>query len=97
MTTTAVDIGDVKRLQATFTNVAGTLADPTAINLIIREPDGTEITKVIGDMTNPSTGVFYYDHTWTAKPGRHIVRWESTGPVTTAERTEFWVRQKGTS
>lgn len=95
--TTAVDIGDVKRLQATFTDVSGALANPTAINLIIREPDGTEITKVIGDMTNPSTGVFHFDHTWTVKPGRHIVRLESTGTVATAERTEFWVRQKGTS
>ena len=97
MTTTAVDIGDVKRLQATFKDVAGILTNPTAINLIIREPDGTEITKVIGDMTTPSTGVFYFDHTFTAKPGRHIVRWESTGGVATAERIEFWVRQKGTS
>ena len=97
MTTTAVDITDVKRLQATFTNLAGAATDPTAITLTIREPDGTELAKTKGDMTTTGTGVWYYDHTWPASPGRHIVRWLATGAVATAERQEFWVRQKGTS
>lgn len=95
--TTAVDIADVKRLQATFKDVADVLTDPTTITLTIREPDGTELVKSKGDMQTTGTGVWYYDHTWPSSPGRHIVRWESTGSAATAERTEFWVRQKGTS
>jgi hypothetical protein len=94
MTTTAYDIGDVKRCQATFTDVNGALANPTTVTLIVREPDGNETTILQASMTNPSTGVWYYDFA-IAKAGRHVERWIGTGTVAVGEKTEFWARAKG--
>ncbi len=99
--TTSHDIDDSRRLTATFKNLAGTNTDPTTATIIIREPDGTEITKsgtvaVPDELTNDTVGVWSYDFTIT-NTGRHIVRWKGVGAIITAERSEFWVRQKGTS
>jgi hypothetical protein len=93
MVTAAYDIGDQRRLQADFTDANETAADPTAITLTILEPDGTEVTKAIGDLTSPQTGRWIYDYTIT-KPGRHVVRWDATATVITAEDTEFYARRK---
>lgn len=99
MTTTAYDIGDMKRCSVAITSIAGVAADPTAVVLIIREPDGTEVTKnypTPADLTKDSTGNYHYDYTIT-KAGRHVERWVGTGSVVVAERVEFWARAKGVS
>ena len=96
MTTEAKDIGDSIRLNATFTNIAGADTDPTAIVLTIREPDGVLVTKdypTPADITKDATGKFHFDFAIT-KAGRHIVNWEGTGAVATAEETEFYARRK---
>lgn len=95
MTTTAYDIGDVKRCQCTFTNLAGTATNPTTVALTIREPDGVETAVAQGSMTNSGTGVWHYDYT-ISKAGRHVERWVGTGTVAVAEAAEFWARKKGT-
>lgn len=101
MTTTAHDIGETRRFQATFKDLAGDNTDPSTATIIVREPDGVETTEsgtvaTPANLTNSATGVWHYDFALT-KTGRHIVRWSGTGNVATAERDEFWVRQKGTS
>ena len=97
MTTEAKDIGDTIRLKATFTNIAGTDTDPTAIVLDIKEPDGVIVTKngapAAPDLTTTGTGLFHYDFAIT-KAGRHIVNWTGTGAVATAEEIEFYARRK---
>ena len=95
MVTTAHDIGDRRRLQATFKDVNGTLADPTTITFKMREPDGTITTKVdvAGSLVNPSVGVWYYDFTIT-KQGRHSWSMEGIGDVVGLEEQEFYARAK---
>ena len=94
MVTTAHDIGDTRRLQATFTDVSGTATNPTTIALVIKAPDGTKTTKDINDLTNDGTGIYFYDHAFTTA-GRHIINWTATGAVITAAETEIYIRKKG--
>lgn len=99
MTTTAYDVGDLKRCSCAFTSIAGAATDPTAVVLVIREPDGTEITKSYptpSDITKDSTGNYHYDFAIT-KAGRHVERWVGTGAVAVGEKIEFWARAKGVS
>lgn len=94
MVTSVYDIGDLCELKATFKDISDVLTDPTAIDLVIREPDGVLVAKVIGDLTTAATGIFTYEFTFT-KSGRHVVNWTATAGIVTAEETEFYVRKKG--
>lgn len=87
------DIGDSRRLRADFTDINGNATDPTTVTLTIREPDGTLVTKTDAELSNPQVGQWTFDYTIT-KPGRHIVRWEGTGALVTAEEAEFYARRK---
>lgn len=93
MTTGAHDIGDQRRLTGNFVDIDGNPADPSSVTLIIREPDGTLITKTGGELGNVVIGTFYYDHT-IAKAGRHVYRFEGAGAVIAAGETEFWARKR---
>lgn len=94
MVTTAYDIGDLRQLKATFTDISGTLTNPTGITLTVREPDGVLTTKNIGELSSGTTGIYTFNFAVT-KPGRHIVNWAGTAGVVTAEETEFYIRKKG--
>lgn len=96
MTTEAKDVGDSIRLNGPFTDIAGADADPTAIVLTIKEPDGGVVTKnwpTPADITKDGTGKFHFDFAIT-KAGRHIVNWTGTGAVATAAEQEFYARRK---
>lgn len=96
MTTTAYDIGDLRTLSAVFTVVGGAETDPTAIVLLIKEADGTVITKnwpTPATIIRDATGRFHYDHP-IAKAGRHIINWTGVGAVATASEDEFYGRRK---
>lgn len=96
MATPANDLGDSIRLNGTYTDIAGAAADPTAIVLTIKEPDGVVVTKnypTPADITRTALGVFYYDFAIT-KAGRHVANWTGTGAVATAEEIEFYARRK---
>ena len=96
MTTEAKDIGDSIRLNGTFTDIAGADADPTAIVLTVKEPDGVVVTKnwpTPADITTDATGRFHFDFAIT-KAGRHVVNWTGTGVVATASEDEFYGRRK---
>lgn len=90
--TLAYDIGDRRRLTGTFRDITGALSNPSAIDMTIREPDGTMTNKVIGDLANPSVGVFTYDFTIT-QAGRHVCKFDATAGVVSASELEFWVRR----
>ena len=98
MATTVYDIGDLRRLQATFKNSAGAAADPTAITFFMREPDGVLTTYVYltnAQLVKSATGIYYVDWTF-AKAGRHGMRWEGTGALVSSEQSDFWARAKVT-
>jgi len=95
MTTAAHDIGDLRRLTVTFTNLAGTITDPTAVTFSIRDPAGVITTYVYltdAALVKSTTGVYYVDYAITL-PGRHAYRWVGTGAVETAEMGEFYARR----
>ncbi len=92
MTTPAYFIGSQKQLKVNFTNIADAPVDPATIDLIIREPDGALVTKALGDLDNPTTGEFTYDHT-IAKPGRHVVHWQGTAGTLATFEQEFYGRR----
>ena len=95
MPTAAYDIGDTRRLTATFTDIAGVATDPSTVTFKIKRPDGTATTYVYGTDAQPvkaSTGVYYVDYAITLA-GRHAYRFEGTGAVATAESDEFYVRR----
>ena len=94
MTTPAYFQGSQKRLTVTFTDINDTPVDPTAIALTIREPDGTLVTKAIGDLTKTGTGIYYYDHTIADKPGRHVIHWQGTAGTFATFEQEFYARRK---
>ena len=96
MATTAYDVGDLRRLQTTFKDAAGTATDPTGVTFRMRAPDGVETAYVYltdAQVVKSATGIYYVDWTFT-KTGRHFLRWEATGGVVTAEHAEFWARAK---
>lgn len=57
-TTPEFDIGDLPRLEVTFRDAAGALANPGSVALRILKPDGTVITPT---PTSDTIGVYYYD------------------------------------
>jgi len=95
MPTEAFDVGDLKRLSWTTKNLAGALADPTAMALKVRLPDYTLTSKSFpadAEVVHDATGTFHYDLTF-ALAGRYVVGFHATGAVVEAERLELWARQ----
>jgi hypothetical protein len=92
------DRGDVVRTTATFTNTAGTAADPTAVVARVRTPNSppttfTTYTYGVGaDIVKTATGVYYLDVTCSLG-GTYYVRWEGTGAVVQAEEDTWDVDQ----
>ena len=85
------DIGDRVRLFATFKGEDGDVADPDAVYLLVRKPDGTVVP--ITDLTHTVEGSGYYSaEVDVDQSGRWDVHWEGTGAVTAAEESSFYVR-----
>lgn len=93
MTTNAYFVGSQKQLKVNFTDINDAPVNPTTIDLTIREPDGTLVAKVVGDLGNPTTGEFTYNYTIT-KAGRHVVSWAGTSGVLAAFEQEFYGRRR---
>lgn len=89
------NIGDKRRLTATFKDIDDVLTDPTVITFIMKEPDGTSTSQVNGDsvVVSSSTGVWYVDWTITQE-GVHNYEFKGTGAVVTAEESSFRVRRR---
>ena len=78
------DKEDLVRLTGNFT-VSSTLTDPTAITLLIIDPNratGT-YTYAAGQLTQASTGIYYMDVSLD-QVGRWDYRFEGTGTVQAA-------------
>lgn len=85
------NIGDLLRLQVTFTDINGSLADPTSITLKIKNPVGTVTTYTYpAQVLKSSTGVYYFDYAVVAS-GTHYFNWAGTGAYTAADEGSFTV------
>jgi hypothetical protein len=82
------DIGDVVELEGKFTDVAGAPANPGAVALRIRKPDGTVLTP-----TPTSSVVGTWSHTFSVDlSGWWNFRFIGTGANAAAEEGRFFVR-----
>lgn len=78
-----VVVGSTPTLRAVVRDSAGDLTAATDITLAVMHPDGTVDDYVIGDLTNPSVGVYTQQVTVDVR-GVWRWRWEAT----TAEGTD---------
>lgn len=91
------DIGDVVRLDATFTDEAGAAVDPATITFELTSPSSATTTYVHGtdvELVRDELGKFHV----LAAPdaaGVWLYRWESTGVAQAAEEDSFYVRSTG--
>jgi hypothetical protein len=89
------DIGDVARLNATFTNeITGTVADPTTVTLTVKPPQSVAVVYtygVGGTIVKVSTGVYRADITLT-EARRWRYKWKGTGDLAAAELGSVYVR-----
>jgi hypothetical protein len=85
------DYGDLVRVTGTFTNLAGTATDPTAVLCAYRDPSGNLTTLTYGTdaaLVKVSTGVYRTDIN-VDETGRWYYRFYSTGTGQGAGETYF--------
>ena len=70
--------GEVVRLLLNTFDFAGAVADPGAVVLKVKQPDGTVVTHT-PDVVRDSTGVYHADLVLSAA-GVWAYRWELTAP-----------------
>jgi hypothetical protein len=87
------DIGDQPIITGTFEDVDGTPTDPTDIDVIVREPDGTETSYDDSDMTHVSTGVWSFQIPSALDScGIWTVKFFGTAGLVAAQEVSFKVR-----
>lgn len=94
MTTECYDIGDNRRFTVMFTDIDGAPADPTNIEAVIKQPDGVDVAYEFGvdtELAKDDVGIYHIDFTFT-QLGRHKVRFEGTGNVTSAQQIDVYIR-----
>jgi hypothetical protein len=84
------DIGDVVRITASFTNVAGVAADPTTTALLVMLPDGSEASYATEALVHDSIGTFHLD-LGIAQSGTYSYRWTGSGTVAAVMEDSFEV------
>lgn len=102
MTTESIgvyDLGEPRRLEAAFTNAAGTATDPDTVTLRVAKPDGNTYvyTYNVGSPTEvvrTGTGAFYFD-LLLDQVGDWYFQWEGSGPVIAIEPGQLHVKGNG--
>lgn len=92
------DIGDVARVTATFTDDAGTPADPSSVTATVRAPDATttNYTVTAGQIVKDSTGNYHLDIPCTLA-GDYYYVFKGVGTIAAAEEGTFTVRSPETT
>lgn len=93
------NLGDTRRLDADFTNAAGTATNPDTVTLRVTAPDGTTrvYTYSSGSPTEvqtDGTGSFFFD-LLLDQIGDWFYQWEGTGPVMAIEPGQLHVKGNG--
>lgn len=94
MAINSFDVGDLVRLTADFTNIAGTHFDPAAVFCKVKTPAGVTTTyqySVDVSVVKDSTGVYHLDVDANL-PGNWQVRWYSTGTGQAAAEDVFHIK-----
>ena len=87
----AYHVGQSVKLVCAFTDAAGAAANPTTVQCLVREPDGTETTYSTPTITNPATGTFELVLS-ADQSGMWTYRWEgTTGTTTPRDEEQFHV------
>lgn len=76
------------RVTATFRDIAGALANPTAVVCTVKKPDGTTSTPA---NANAGTGIYTADITLDS-PGTWYIEFQGTGAVIAASDEAITVR-----
>lgn len=88
-----INTGDMMRISAAFTDIAGVAADPTTVTLKIRA-DGVDTDLVVGagGIIKDSVGNYHYDYSIPTADSYVKVeyRWQGTGAVTAVEEGMFY-------
>lgn len=80
--------GNTIRLRGTFRNTARVLTNPTTVTLRHQDPSGNVTVVAAGDITNESTGVYYYDLV-VDEAGVWKYRFVGTGALVATNPEEF--------
>jgi hypothetical protein len=83
-------LGHTVKIKATF-KIDGVLTDPTTTTITVREPDGTQTSLSV---TNVSTGI-RTAVTLTDQVGWHRVRVTGTGTAAAVMTSQFYVQSTG--
>lgn len=79
-----VDVGDLHRFTITFLDGAGVAADPTAVRVFWKSPDGVVSTPLVfgsdPEVVKDGVGLYHVD-VILDQPGWWHPRWEGTGAV----------------
>lgn len=67
-------INTTYEIEASFEDTAGSPIDPENITLTITEPDGSVVSKVKADLTNPTVGTWQFRHKLT-QSGTYVYSW----------------------
>jgi hypothetical protein len=74
--------GTLVTVRGTFTNSTGTLHDPTAVYLDVKEPNSALLTYTFGvgaQITKASTGIYESNLNTIGKRGLWLYTWYATG------------------
>lgn len=86
-----MDIGDLARVTVAIKGPTGSYADPTTLQVTVKQPDGAELQgDLIAGLVKTGTGRYYFEFPVT-QSGTHYYRWVSTGSATGATEGEFEV------
>lgn len=85
------DVGDRKRIQATFLASDGIGLNPTAVTLRVAKPDGT--LADLAPVADGVVGIYHCDVTFD-QAGRWDFRWAGTGAVVAAGEKSATVRRQ---
>lgn len=90
------DVGDTIRLQATFTNSAGTQVDPSSVSLQYKQYRAdplsyTTLVYGVNSIVLAGAGSYYHDFA-VSSGGEWRYRWNGTGANQAAVEGQFLVR-----
>ncbi len=94
MATNILDVGDVVRLSATFTDLSGSPAIPATVVCRVKNGYGSEIATYVygqGTLVATGSGAYRVDHLIDG-PGYWKYRFQGTGTNQAAEEFTFHVR-----
>jgi hypothetical protein len=95
----SLDVGDVVRLAATFTDVSGSPAIPATVVCRIQNGSASEVATYVfgsGTLVATGSGAYQVDHLIDS-PGQWRYRFQGSGSHQAAEEFTFHVRESAFS